>query len=125
MQPYPRAPDLGSPGNLHGTGCLSVRALDTGFPTVVWRACLGSGLVPPGFSWFFARCIPALPLCPFVVCGLGLAHALIWVFARLPAFLAGARGSCRWLRILPFSGLFWLGLAARVFACGLWGRWWV
>ena len=40
MQPYPRAPDLVLPGYLHGTNCLSARALDTGFPTVVWGLCL-------------------------------------------------------------------------------------
>ena len=46
MQPYPRSPDLVWPGQLHGTGCLSARALDTGFPTVVWCLCLG-----PGCGW--------------------------------------------------------------------------
>ena len=43
MQPYPRAPDLVWPGHLHGAGCLSARAMDTGFPTVVWRLCLRLG----------------------------------------------------------------------------------
>ena len=43
MQPYPRAPDLVWPGHLHGTGCLSARAMDTGFPTVVWCLRLGLG----------------------------------------------------------------------------------
>ena len=41
MQPYPRSPDLVWPGHLHGTGCLSARAVDTGLPTVVRRLCLG------------------------------------------------------------------------------------
>ena len=41
MQPYPRSPDLAWPGHLHGTGCLSARAVGTGFPTVVRRLCLG------------------------------------------------------------------------------------
>ena len=41
MQPYPRAPDLVWPGHLHGTGCLSARAVGTGLPTVVWCLCLG------------------------------------------------------------------------------------
>ena len=47
MQPYPRSPDLVWPGHLHGTGCLSARAVGTGFPTVVRRLCLGpiGGLV--------------------------------------------------------------------------------
>ena len=43
MQPYPRSPDLVWPRHLHGTGCLSARALDTGFPTVVWHVCFGLG----------------------------------------------------------------------------------
>ena len=43
MQPYPRSPDLVWPGHLHGSGCHSARAMDTGFPTVVWRLCLGFG----------------------------------------------------------------------------------
>ena len=46
MQPYPPSPDLVWTGQLHGTGCLSARALDTGFPTVVWCLCLG-----PGCGW--------------------------------------------------------------------------
>ena len=46
MQPYRRSPDLVSPGQLHGTGCLSSRAVDTWFPTVVCRLCLG-----PGCCW--------------------------------------------------------------------------
>ena len=41
MQPYPRSPDLIWPGHLHGTGCLSARAVGTGFPTAVRRICLG------------------------------------------------------------------------------------
>ena len=41
MQPYPRSPDHLWPGHLHGAGCLSARAMDTAFPTVVWRLCLG------------------------------------------------------------------------------------
>ena len=65
MQPYPRSPDLVWPGHLHGTGCLSARAVGTGFPTVVRRLCLGPvcgcvwvSLTPPvlagvlgGFVW--------------------------------------------------------------------------
>ena len=43
MQPYPGAPGLIWPGHLHGTGCLSARAADTGFPTIVWHWCLGLG----------------------------------------------------------------------------------
>ena len=46
MQPYPWAPDLVWPGHLHGTGCLSARAMGTGFPFFVWRLCMG-----PGCAW--------------------------------------------------------------------------
>ena len=48
MQPYPRAPDLVWPGHLHGAGCLSARAVGTGFPTVGLRWWLGPGC---GWSW--------------------------------------------------------------------------
>ena len=48
MQPYPRSPDLVWPGHLHGSGCLSARAVGTGFPTVGLRLWLGSGC---GWSW--------------------------------------------------------------------------
>ena len=44
----PGAPDIVWPGQLHGTGCLSARALDAGFPTVVWSFCLGPGC---GWPW--------------------------------------------------------------------------
>ena len=57
MQPYPQAPDLVWPGHLHGTGCLSARAMDNGFPAVVCRLCLGLGCAwvrvwaAPRHSW--------------------------------------------------------------------------
>ena len=51
MQPYPRSPDLVWRGHLHGTCCLSARAMDTKFPTVVWRLCLGLGC---GWAWVSA-----------------------------------------------------------------------
>ena len=53
MQPYTRAPDLLWPGHLHGTGCLSARAMDTGFATAVWRLCLG-----PGCAWVWVSVTP-------------------------------------------------------------------
>ena len=43
--------------HLHGTGCLSARPMDTGFPTVVWCLCVGPGcvwarfLAAPRHSW--------------------------------------------------------------------------
>ena len=57
MQPYRPSPDLIWPGHLHGTGCLSARAMDTGLPTIAWRLCLGLGCVSarvsaaPCHSW--------------------------------------------------------------------------
>ena len=41
MQPYARYPDHVWVGHLDGPGCLSALALDTQFPTVVWRGCFG------------------------------------------------------------------------------------
>ena len=45
----PRAPNPVWRGHLNGTGCLSARAMDTGFPPVVWCLCLGPGsaVTPP------------------------------------------------------------------------------
>ena len=64
MQPYPRSPDLVWPGHLHGTGCLSARAMDTGVPTVLWRWCLGPGcawvwvsVTPPALSGVLGGCV--------------------------------------------------------------------
>ena len=80
MQPYPRAPDLVWPGHLHGTGCLSARAVGTGFPTVGLRLWLGPGcgwswvlFTPARFGWglgwvclgFIFGVVPLLP----AVCG--------------------------------------------------------
>ena len=83
MQPYPRAPDLVWPGHLHGTGCLSARAVGTGFPTVGLRLWLGPGC---GWSWVLfapARCGWGLGwVCLGSVCG---------VVPLLPA-VCGVRG---------------------------------
>ena len=64
MQPYPPAPDLVWPGHLHGTGCLSARAMDTGFPTVLWRLCLSPGCAwarvsvpPPTLAGVLGECV--------------------------------------------------------------------
>ena len=53
MQPYPRSPDLVCLGHLHGTGSHNARAMDTGFPIVVWRLCLG-----PGYAWVWVLVVP-------------------------------------------------------------------
>ena len=64
MEPYPRSPDLVWPGHLHGTGCLSARAVGTGFPTVVRRLCLGQVcgwvwvlLTPPVLAGVLGGCL--------------------------------------------------------------------
>ena len=64
MQPYPRYPDLVLLGQLHGTGCLSARAVDTGVPTVVRCLCLGPGcgwvwvwLTPPVLAGVLGGCV--------------------------------------------------------------------
>ena len=65
MQPYPRSPALVWPGHLHGTGCSSVRAVGTGFPTVVRRLCLG-----PVGGWVWVLLTPRLGwVCLGTVCG--------------------------------------------------------
>ena len=81
MQPYPRAPDLVWQGHLHGTGCLSVKPMDTGFPTVVWRLCLGLGSavtlptlagVLGGCAWVRVLVSSLHSWLGFVVCAVGL-----------------------------------------------------
>ena len=83
MQPYPRAPDLVWPGHLHGTGCLSARAVGTGFPTVGLRLWLG-----PGCVWWWVLFTPAR-------CGWGLGWVCLGsvcgVVPLLPA-VCGVRG---------------------------------
>ena len=102
-QPYPWSPDLVWPGHLHGTGCLSARAMDTGFPTVVWRLCLGLGCGwAPGWGVRFGG----------VCFGSGLGCA--------PPLLAGLLGplfACVAAPLAPRHS--WLGCAVRVCVLGL------
>ena len=70
MQPYPRSLDLVWPGHLHGTGCLSARAVGTGFSYCCvafvfgsgWR--LGAGFVKPASPGWGLRWV-----CLGTVCG--------------------------------------------------------
>ena len=112
MQPYPQSPDLVWPGHLHGTSCLSARAVGTGFPTVVRRLCLG-----PGCGWVWVLLTPqswlgspvgvfghGLWCCPsFAGClwcswlglGFGLLMGRVWFRARSacpPPFLVPVCG---------------------------------
>ena len=137
MQPYPRAPDLIRPGHLHGTGSLSARAIDTGFPIVVWRLCLGLGsaVTPPFLAGVYVACVWArvwaLPRhfrLGFVVRAFGVGFGgnpatagwglggvcLDTGFGCAPPFLAWVRGVCVWV---------WVSPAARFFRSWCWGVW--
>ena len=114
MQPYPRAPDLVWPGHLHGTGCLSARAVGTGFPTVGLRLWLGPGC---GWSWVLftpARCGWGLGwVCLGSVCG---------VVPLLPA-VCGVRGwALVWACFRDLCGFLRISLAPRRFRfrCAVW-----
>ena len=80
MQPYPRSPDLVWPGHLHGTGCLSARAVGTGFSYCCaafvfgsgWR--LGVGFVNPaspgwGLGWVCLGTVCGVVPLVSAVCG--------------------------------------------------------
>ena len=110
MQPYPRALDLVWPGHLHGTGCFSVWAVDTGFPTVVWQACLVFGHDLP---WLLLALVS------------DLIRGRVWVCPCLLPSLAVACGVCGWMSGASPLRLFRLGFGARVSARGLRSWWWV
>ena len=148
MQPYPRSPDLVWPGHLHGTGCLSARAVGTGFPTVVRRLCLGPVcgwvwvlLTQPVLAGVLGGCVRAR----FVV--LSLFCRLFVVFLaglrfrpafgtcvgscalRLPPAVSGSGVRCGracWARVLAVPRPSWLGCRgvffALFFSLALWCR---
>ena len=133
MQPYPRSPHLVWPGDLQGTGCLNARAMDTGFPTVVWRLCLGLGcawarvLAAPRHSWLgrwgvcvlvcALRLYPATPgwgvRCGCVCLGSGFGCA-----APLLGGVFGPVCACVHAPLVPRHSL--VGCAAWVCVPGLW-----
>ena len=112
---YPRSPCLVWPGHLNGTGCLSARAMDTGFPIVVRRLCLGPGsalarvwVTLPALAGVLAGCIlvrvvvsPLHSRLAFVVFAVELGFRLAphhsWLGFRRGAWLC-ARSACT----LPF-----------------------
>ena len=99
MQPYPRSPHLVWPGQLHGTGCLSAWAMDTGFLTVVWRLCLG-----PSCGWVWISVTP--PALAGVLGGcVWVRFVVLSLFCRL-GFALFAVGLGFW----PAPHLSWLGL---------------
>ena len=133
MQPYPPSPDLVWPGHLHGTGCLSARAMDTRFPTVVWRLCLGRGcawvwvsVTPPALAGVLGGCVwvrfVVLPLFSplgFAVFAVGLgfrpAPHLSWLG------FCDVRGCVR-APPAPRRSRFWCAVWTCVLRSGLWLR---
>ena len=131
MQPYPRSPDLVWPGHLHGTGCLSARAVGTGFPTVVRRLCLGPGcgwvwvlLTPPVLAGVLGGCVWArfvvlsLFCRLFVVFVVGLRFrpaygtCVVACALRLPPAVSGSGVRCGcvcWARVSAVPRPSWLG----------------
>ena len=119
MQPYPRSLDLVWPGFLHGMSCLSARAMNTGFPTVVWRLCLvldlalaacwGAGLVCLCLDFAFSHSILAGLLSCVCSCTCS---------ASTQPFLAGTCGACVRARVLALPRHLWLGCVVCVCVCG-------
>ena len=132
MQPYPRAPDLVWPGHLHGNGCLSARAMDTGFPTVVWRVLfLGMAVFCPKHTIIAHLRGSSNDCCSIYRCvmlvsgsgfrgnaanpGWGLGCVCLGTcFDFAPPFLAGVCGVCSWARVLDCSPQWLAGVLARV-----------
>ena len=127
MQPYHRSPDLVWPGHLHGTGCLSARAMDTWLPTVALRLCLGLGCgwvrvwAAPRYSWLgcwgVCALVCALRLYPATP-GWGVRCGCVWLGSGsgcAPPLLAGVSGfvsAC--VRALLAPRHSWLRCAAWV-----------
>ena len=101
MLPYPRSPDLVWPRHLHGTGCISARAMVTGFPNVWWRLCFGLGCgwvrvsAAPRHSWL--GCWVCVRLCVRSACTLPLLAGVCGV------------GVCGWVRVPAAPRHSWLG----------------
>ena len=105
-------------------GCLSARAMDTGFPIVVWCLCLGRGsawvwasVTPPALAGVLGACVcvrllvlPLFSQLGFAVFGgpLGFRPAphLSWL---------GFRGVCGCVRAPPVPRCSWFGCAVLVY----------
>ena len=129
MQPYPRSPDLLRPGHLHGTGCLSARAMDTGFPTIVWCLCLGPGsawvcisVTPPALAGILGGCVWVRFVVSYLSSPLGFAVFAVGLWFRPAPHLSwlgfwDVRGCVRALPA-PRRSRFW----CAVWACVLGSR---
>ena len=97
MQPYPRSLDLVFPGHLNGTGCLSARAMGTGFSIFVWRLCMG-----PGWAWVWVPVSPSALAGALVGC--------VWVRVDVAPFFSGLGFAvfAAGLRFRPASHYSWL-----------------
>ena len=138
MQPYPRSPDLVWPGQLHGTGCLSARAVGTGFPTVVRHLCLGPVcgwvwvlLTPPVLAGVLGGCVWAQFVVLFLFCRLFVVFVVglrfrpaygtcVFLCAlRLPFAVSGFGVRCGracWARVSAVPRPSWLGCRGVFFA---------
>ena len=127
MQPYPRSLDLVWPGHLHGTGCLSARAMDTGFPTVAWRLRFGLGCgwvwvsAAPRHSWLgcWGVCVLVYLFRLYLATpGWGVRRGCVCLGSGLgcaPPFLAGVLGCvCACVRAPLAPRHSWLGCAVWV-----------
>ena len=138
MQPYPRSPDLVWPGHLHGTGCLSARAVGTAFPTVVRRLCLGpvggwvwALLTPPVLAGVLGGCVCTRFVVLSLWCRLFVVF-VVWVqfqpaygtcvvswAPRLPPAVSGSGVRCGcvcWARVPAVPSPSWLGCRGVFFA---------
>ena len=119
MEHYPGAQDLFWPGHLHGTGCLSARAIDTWCLTIVSRLCLclGFTVTSPISSGVYGVCFfvsvfaaPRQSWLVFVVCAFGLGFRLhpanpgwvvrVCVFVRVICQYPIIPGWCLWCMCL-------------------------
>ena len=134
MQPYTRAPDLVWPGHLQGTGCLSARDMDTGFPTVVWRLRLGPGcawvwvsVTPPALAGVFGGCVWVRFVVSPLFCRLGFAVFAVGLgFPPAPHLSwLGLWDVCGCVRSppAPRRSRFWCAVWACVLGSGFWRCW--
>ena len=141
MQPYPRSPDLVWPGHLHGTGCLSARAVGTGFPTVVRCLCLGPVrgwvwvlLTPPVLAGVLGGRVWAQFVVLSLLCRLSVVFAVgvrfrpdfgssvvAWAPRSPPAVSgSGVRyGRVCWARVSAVPSPSWLGCRGCVFCASV------